>query len=60
MNKQSKSVALNSEYNSHPILTLDDGSGATRQFSFGLKKARLIIAHIKDIKDFVSKADHDR
>lgn len=48
-------VAKESEYNGKPLLGLlkdvDDPLG----FKFGLKKASLILDHIKDIEAFVAK-----
>ena len=40
------------EYKGRPIITLSDGDKPF-PFSFGLRKARILLAHIQDIKAFV-------
>lgn len=51
-------VAL-SDYKGSPVLQLinDEDVNAKYPFSFGLKKAKLILAHIEDIKKFVEQQD---
>ena len=53
------SVAKESEYNGKPLMGLyrdvDDPLG----FRFGLKKAKLILNHIKDIETFIAKHEKE-
>lgn len=44
-----------SEYKGNPMLVLTTGPEDKFPFQFGLRKARLIIEHIEDIKKFVQK-----
>lgn len=44
-----------SEYKGKPILSLPTPGKAKFPFSFGLAKARLILAHIDEIDSFVTK-----
>lgn len=49
------SEASESEYKGSPVLILSQGAEDRFPFSFGLRKARLILEHIEDIKNFVAK-----
>ena len=49
------SVAKESEYNGKPLMGLHRNEDDPLGFRFGLKKARLILDHIDDIKAFVAK-----
>ena len=42
------------EYKGNPTITLKEGEGKY-PFSFGLAKARMILAHVDDIKKFVEE-----
>lgn len=45
-----------SEFNGHPVITLKDEYDLEHDksgFSFGLKKARLVLEHLGAIRDFV-------
>jgi len=41
----------------YDVLVLRDKEDSKFPFSFGLSKAKLILAHIEDIKQFVSEYD---
>ncbi len=41
-------------YKGHPTLTLHDGD-ATKGFSFGFNKARLILENLQAIRDFADR-----
>lgn len=47
--------ASESEFKGNPMLVLTQGPEDKFPFQFGLKKARLILEHIEDIKQFVAK-----
>lgn len=44
-----------SDYKGHPVieLELEDERGFVTKISFGLSKAKLILEHLNDIKEFV-------
>lgn len=44
-----------SEYKGNPMLVLTQGQEDRFPFQFGLKKAKLILEHLEDIKAFVAK-----
>lgn len=44
-----------SEYRNSPVLVIKKDDDDKYPFSFGLAKARLILAHYDDIKAFVEK-----
>lgn len=52
------SEASESEYKGNPMMVLKATPDDKFPFQFGLKKAKLIMAHVDDIKRFVEK--HDR
>ena len=43
------------EYKGNPMLILKNTEEDRYPFQFGLKKARLIVEHIEDVKKFVEK-----
>ena len=51
-------VAERSEYKGRPMLVIKVGDEDKFPFSFGLGKAKKILSHLEDIKQFV--ADHDK
>ncbi len=53
------SDANESEYKGSPVLILTQGPEDRFPFSFGLRKARLMLDHIDDIKKFVEKHSKD-
>ncbi len=46
-----------SEYKGNPMIVLKNGPEDRYPFQFGLKKAKLVIEHIEDVKKFVAKHD---
>lgn len=50
---------LESEYNGRPVLVLKINNEDRFPFSFGLRKAKIILEHIDDIKKFVEKHESD-
>ena len=44
-------------YNEHPVLNLEQETqyGYTTTMSFGIAKAKLILEHLNDIKEFIEK-----
>ena len=50
-------IISESEYKGNPMLVLKNGEEDRYPFQFGLKKAKLVIEHIEDIKKFVAKHD---
>lgn len=49
------SNAKRSEYKGNPMIVLEQAENDRFPFQFGMKKAQLILEHIKDIKDFVEE-----
>ena len=45
------------EYKGNPMIVLKNTEEDRWPFQFGLKKAKLVIEHIEDIKKFVEKHD---
>ena len=46
------------EFRGHPFLTLQEGDeGKGTKLNFGVKKAKMILAAMEHIKDFVTKYD---
>jgi len=43
------------EYKGHKIIVLEDDPNIKKPFKFGIRKAKLIVDNIKDIKAFVEK-----
>lgn len=46
-----------SEYKGNPVLTLKNDPDDRYPFTFGVKKAKLVLEHIEDIRKFV--AEHE-
>ena len=51
------SVVSESEYKGNPVLIIKGFEEDRFPFQFGLRKARLILENIEDIKKFVEKND---
>jgi len=47
--------ATESEFKGNPMIVLTQGPEDKFPFQFGLKKAKLILEHLDDIKQFVTK-----
>lgn len=47
--------ATESEYKGNPVLELKNGPDDKYPFSFGVKKANLILNHLEEIKEFAAK-----
>ena len=50
-------IAEEGEYKGNPMLVLKNNEEDRWPFQFGLKKAKLVLEHIEDIKKFVEKHD---
>lgn len=50
-------IVEESEYKGNPMMVLKNSEEDRYPFQFGLKKAKLVIEHIEDIKKFVAKFD---
>ena len=48
-------IVEENEYKGNPVLQLKQSENDRYPFSFGLKKAQLILEHIQDIERFVEK-----
>lgn len=46
-----------SEYKGNALIVLKSTEEDKYPFSFGLKKAKLVLEHIEDVKKFVEKAE---
>ena len=46
-----------SEYKGNPMMVIKNNAEDKFPFQFGLKKAKLVIAHIEDIRKFIAKHD---
>ena len=53
-------IVEESEYKGNPLLVLKNTAEDRYPFSFGIKKAKLIIEHFEDIKKFVAKHDKEK
>ncbi|MBI5299966.1 MAG: hypothetical protein HY877_06735 [Deltaproteobacteria bacterium] len=51
------SIAEESEFKGNPVLILKNDPEDRYPFTFGVKKAKLMLEHIEDIKQFVAKND---
>jgi hypothetical protein len=49
------SEIMESEYNGSPLLVIKVMSDDKFPFKFGVKKAKLILAHVEEIKKFVAR-----
>lgn len=43
------------EFKGNPMIVLANGPDDKYPFQFGLRKAKLVVEHIEDIKQFVAK-----
>jgi len=50
-------IAEESEYKGNPMLVLKNTEDDKFPFQFGLKKAKLVLEHIEDVKKFIQKHD---
>jgi len=50
-------IVEESEYKGNPVLVLKYTEEDRFPFSFGVKKAKLMLEHLEDIKKFVAKHD---
>lgn len=48
-------TATRGEFRGHPTLTLTDGQRNDFEFTFGVAKAKLILAHLREIRKFVKE-----
>ncbi len=53
-------IVEESEYKNNPILVLKITQEDRYPFSFGVKKAKLVLEHLEDIKKFVAKHDKEK
>lgn len=51
------SIVSESEFKGNPMLVIKNSEDDKFPFSFGLKKAKLILEQIEEIKKFVEKHD---
>ena len=51
------SMASESEFKGNPMIVLKLMEDDKFPFQFGLKKAKLVLDHVEDIKKFVAKHD---
>lgn len=51
------SIASESEFKGNPMIVLKNDEEDKFPFQFGLKKAKLIVEHMEEIKKFVEKHD---
>lgn len=49
------SQATESEFKGNPMIVLANGPDDKYPFQFGLRKAKMILDHVEDIKKFVEK-----
>lgn len=49
------SQASESEFKGNPMIVLSQGPDDKFPFQFGLKKAKLILEHVEDIRSFIEK-----
>ncbi len=50
-------IVEESEYKGNPMIVLKNSEEDKFPFQFGLKKAKLVLEHIEDIKKFIEKND---
>lgn len=48
-------IVEESEYKGNPMIVLKNSEEDKFPFQFGIKKAKLVLEHIEDIKKFVEK-----
>jgi hypothetical protein len=51
------SIVSESEYKGNPMIVIKNSEEDKFPFQFGLKKAKLILENLEDIKKFVEKHD---
>ena len=51
------SIATEGEYKGNPMFVIKNTEEDKFPFSFGVKKAKLVLEHIEEIKKFVEKHD---
>ncbi|MCB4790908.1 MAG: hypothetical protein LHV68_03375 [Elusimicrobia bacterium] len=51
------SILTEGEYKGNPMIVIKNAEEDKFPFSFGLKKAKLVVEHIEEIKKFVEKYD---
>ena len=51
------SEILEAEYKGNAMLVIRNSSTDKFPFQFGLRKAKLIVEHLEDIKQFIAKHD---
>lgn len=54
------SIAEESEYKGNAVLVLKNSEDDRYPFTFGVKKAKLMLEHIEEIKKFVAKNDKEK
>ena len=54
------SIASESEYKGNPMFVIKNTEDDKFPFSFGVKKAKLILEHVESIKKFVEKNDKEK
>lgn len=52
------STATETEYKGNPMLVIRQSAEEPYPFQFGVRKAKLVLSHLEDIRGFVRK--HDR
>lgn len=51
------SMVMESEFKGNPMLVLKNSAEEPYPFQFGLRKAKLLLAHVEDVRSFVRKYD---
>ena len=52
-------IGKREDYKGHPMLKFYKGEGDKYPFAFGLVKAKLIMAHLDDIKTFIMNQEEE-
>ncbi|MBI2336582.1 MAG: hypothetical protein HYU97_07470 [Deltaproteobacteria bacterium] len=53
-------IVEESEYKGNPMIVLKNSEEDRFPFQFGVKKAKLVLEHVEDIKKFVEKYDKSK
>lgn len=53
-------IVEEAEFKGNPVLILKNNEDDRFPFTFGVKKAKLMLEHIEDIKKFVAKNDKEK
>lgn len=53
-------IVEESEYKGNPMMVLKNNEEDRYPFQFGLKKAKLVVEHIEDVKKFIAKHDKEK